>query len=116
MLIILFYLKKYMEKYIEKKLHLEAHFDFPMETMKKCLLDEKFQKTFDSTIISKKVVQVLGMSTTTTTTSSNGAVAPPVYKLSANEIIHHEIKFPMPLKNRDYVYVRRILEGVDQCM
>jgi uncharacterized linocin/CFP29 family protein len=80
-----------------------------METMKKCLLDEKFQKTFDSTIISKKVVQVLGKSTTTTTTT-------PVYKLSANEIIHHKIKFPMPLKNRDYVYVRRVLEDVDQCM
>jgi uncharacterized linocin/CFP29 family protein len=108
----MFYFKIHETKYCKHtKLHLEAHFDFPMETMKKCLLDEKFQKTFDSTIISKKVVQVLGKST-----SSHGAVAPPVYKLSANEIIHHEIKFPMPLKNRDYVYVRRVLEDVDQCM
>jgi hypothetical protein len=83
--------------------------------MQRCVLDEKFQKTYDPFLKIKEVVAyVVGNNSGATNGGGSddprrGLQVPPSADQleSISEVLHHEIKFPAPFSNRDYVFYRR---------
>lgn len=82
---------------------LVGHWPFPAAIMEKCLLDERFQISYDSYIAKKDVISFADEPKDPRDQSSHHRQ----YQQERCEILHHEFKMPSPLKNRDYVYYRR---------
>lgn len=65
----------------------DARFDIPASYIYKTLTDYDYQKTYDSYIKHKSIID----------------------NVDGNEVVFHEVKLPPPLKNRDYVYYRKCI-------
>jgi hypothetical protein len=79
------------------QLLIEAHFALPADVIERCLIDERVQATFDNYIVEKKVlhkdiVKNLALGVDGVDNS---------YK--ATDVIYHQMTFPRPMRNRDYV-------------
>ena len=94
-------------------LYLEGHFAVPLDVMERCVLDERLQLSYDSFMKFKNVLGLAGdggEAVPWTTDPESGAgpgPAAPLGRTSRSEVVHHEMAYPFPLSNRDYVYYRR---------
>mmetsp|Transcript_10876 Transcript_10876/g.14154 ORF Transcript_10876/g.14154 Transcript_10876/m.14154 type:complete len:778 (-) Transcript_10876:296-2629(-) len=110
------------------QLYLEGHFAVPLSIMERCVLDETFQKTYDPFLRIKEVIGTIDGNDVKNDKNdiddeTKKRINPPSSSSVVNgdskstplrnglekgcEVMHHEIKFPAPFSNRDYVFYRR---------